>query len=283
MTQSSAREQTHIISTQNVRFESQDTPPSSQPSARENVPHKRGDYDHPSIANQIAQQIELALKTVIDTINRIQLPRSSIATSSPHNYDHGPSQETHPWPSSTLANQATMDTPEVYPNLSMNSDVRDHTLKCNKVFKQILAARATTFDGKNCLEYKPWKDSLIREVKGLKPDAAQWLDLLEIRTTGTANQLIKDLRVLHLESSPEHALKSAWETLNERYYTKQRPSQHLLQNLLQGPVITSSEPDKLFSFVRSCKMATELMQCNRGLLSSLEEQTTQDTIIRRLE
>ena len=92
----------------------------------------------------------------------------------------------------------------------MDSDVHDHTLKRNKVFKQILAARATTFDGKNCLEYKPWKDSLVREVKGLKPDAAQWLDLLEIRTTGTANQLIKDLRVLHLESSTEHSLNSAW-------------------------------------------------------------------------
>ena len=133
------------------------------------------------------------------------------------------------------------------------------------------------------MEYKPWKEALLREVSGLDLDASQWLELLNKRTSGDANQLMKDLRVLELESSPEHALQSAWHTLDQRFHTKHRPSQRLLQNLRQGPTISSSDPHNLYAFARSCQTATELRQRNRALLTSIEEQTTQENIIRRLE
>ena len=170
-----------------------------------------------------------------------------------------------------------------HPPPQQSNESTTDPLKRNKAFKQILTSKATQFDGTNCLDYKPWKDALLREVAGLDPNAAQWLDLLEVRTTGTANRLIKDLRVIHLEASPEQALKSSWETLDQRFHTKQRPSQYLLQNLLQGPIISSSEPNNLFAFARSCKTATELHRSSQGLLASLEEETTQETIARRLD
>ena len=74
-----------------------------------------------------------------------------------------------------------------------------------------------------------------------------------------------------------------WETMDKRFCTKQRPSQHLLQILLRGPIISCDDPDSLFAFARNCQTAVELQQHNPGLLASLEEQTTQDTIVRRLE
>ena len=89
--------------------------------------------------------------------------------------------------------------------------------------------------------------------------------------------------MLQYESSAELALSSTWEALGKRFRTKQRPAQHLLQTLLRGPTITFDEPDTLYAFARNCQTAVELQRLNRGLLASLEEQTTQDTIALRLE
>ena len=94
---------------------------------------------------------------------------------------------------------------------------------------------------------------------------------------------MKGVRVLELESSPEHALQTAWHSLDRRFYTKRKPGHYLLQSLLQGSTITPNDPDTLFAFACSCQAATDLHQNNQGLLVSLEEETTQGTIFNRLE
>ena len=60
----------------------------------------------------------------------------------------------------------------------------DHQMKINKAFKQLLASRATIFDGKDCTKYKPWKEAISREVEGMQLSHGQWLDLLRARTSG---------------------------------------------------------------------------------------------------
>ena len=66
------------------------------------------------------------------------------------------------------------------------------------------------------MEYKPWKDALHCEVKHLNLTSAQWIELLNVRTAGEANDIIKRLRVLQFEISPEQALANACNDLDSR-------------------------------------------------------------------
>ena len=63
-------------------------------------------------------------------------------------------------------------------------------MKRNKGFKHTISAPATKFDGLNRLTYTPWKEALKRDAKGLHLDSAQWLELLQARMTGYANEVI---------------------------------------------------------------------------------------------
>ena len=40
-------------------------------------------------------------------------------------------------------------------------------LKRDKAFKQLLSAQVTPYDGSNCMDYHPWKNSLEQEVRDL--------------------------------------------------------------------------------------------------------------------
>ena len=61
------------------------------------------------------------------------------------------------------------------------------------------------------------------------------------------------------------------------------PAQRLLNDCLNGPVISASEPSKLFAFAQNCETALDLKEFNSGSLLLLEEETTQDTITNRLD
>ena len=103
------------------------------------------------------------------------------------------------------------------------------------------------------MEYKPWKVALEREIQGLQLDAYQKFDLLRARTAGEANDTIQPLLLVQQESSPERALTMAWSALDKRYFTAQRPSQQLIQQLLHGPTVNSDEPGTISTFADICE------------------------------
>ena len=159
----------------------------------------------------------------------------------------------------------------------------DQSLKANKAFKLILAAKAEPFDGSDCTQYQDWKDSLEREVHGLHLTPAQWMDLLHVRTTKDANAAIQPARILQRETSPREALGIAWRFLDQQFSTSQKPSQQLLDELLKGPTITCSNPTSLTRFSHQCQAAVLLRQSHPGSLSSLDELTTQKDVFYRLD
>ena len=74
-------------------------------------------------------------------------------------------------------------------------------MKVNKAFKGILMAQVPKFAGVRRLDYKPWKEALRRELKGLSLDANQTLDLLQIRTSGKALACLQPALILRQEAS----------------------------------------------------------------------------------
>ena len=74
-------------------------------------------------------------------------------------------------------------------------------------------------------------------------DAAQWLQVLEIRTRGTAHGIITRTSVIQIEVGPEQALETVWEWFNERFIPQQKPSEHLMSNLTNGSNITTNDTE----------------------------------------
>ena len=66
------------------------------------------------------------------------------------------------------------------------------------------------FDGKSSALYLPWKVALEAEVSHLALTPTQWMDLLKTRTKGKAKEAVLRAQTLLLETSPDHAVESAW-------------------------------------------------------------------------
>ena len=104
----------------------------------------------------------------------------------------------------------------------------------------------------------PWKKSLEIETEYLQLTATQWLQLLDSRTEGEPNAILKRLRIVQIESDPEHALQRAWESLDERYRTEHSPSQRLLKDLTQGETLSQTNTESLFAFSQNCESVLHL-------------------------
>ena len=128
----------------------------------------------------------------------------------------------------------------------------------------------------------PWKRSLEIETEYLQLTATQWLQLLEARTEGEPNSILMRLRVFQIESDADFTLKRAWECLNERYRTEHSPSQRLMKELTQGGILTQTNTQSLFAFSQNCQSVIHLRQRNPSFLSELNEKTTLDLLIQRL-
>ena len=126
-------------------------------------------------------------------------------------------------------------------------------------------------------------EALVREVRGLHLDDSQWLELLEARTDGEALELVKGNRIVTIEDSPEYALKKTRDQLQERFSTNDRPSKQLLKELQQGPAVSITDASKLYMFAQSCGNIADFYQSNPTSLSILNEESTQNLIIKRLD
>ena len=51
--------------------------------------------------------------------------------------------------------------------------------------------RGVQFDGKDAAIYHNWKANLEMEVSGLEFNAAEWLELLAVRTKGSAGEIVR--------------------------------------------------------------------------------------------
>ena len=154
-------------------------------------------------------------------------------------------------------------------------------LRRNKALKQAMAVTTSTFTGEDGSTYRTWKNSIRREVADLEPDAEQWIDLLEKRTSRTAQKVVKRTKDILMESDPQLALDMIWEALDVRFQYQQEPSQLLIKDLLFGPTI-STDTDAIFTFAHDCKLAVEFRKHNPGRLNSLEDKTSLDMMKNRL-
>ena len=164
-----------------------------------------------------------------------------------------------------------------------SNESQDFRLSVGKAFRSILNAPSLKFDGEESLEYLPWKRSLEIETEDLQLTATQWLQLLDARTEGEPNAILKRLRIVQIESDPNNALRRAWESLNERYRTEHSPSQILLKDLTQGDALTQTNTQSLFAFSQNCESVLDLRQRIPHFLPELDEKTTLDVLIQRLD
>ena len=206
-----------------------------------------------------------------------------------HHHRNPPSPPHNYIPNPPIQNNRPSDLPMISPVREINQsfgssqDPIATRLRQEKAFKQLINTTTTKFNGKDVLEYAPWKTALSIETENLHLTSTQFLKLLEARTELEPNQIIKDLRYVQIEMGPDSALQMAWEILNKTYHSSQSPSQQLLKKLTQGPQIKSTDTSALVSFSTQCHAALSLHLSNRHAIPSLQEQGTLDSIVNRLD
>ena len=127
-----------------------------------------------------------------------------------------------------------------------------------KAFAKLLHTAATKFNGKDPMQYAPWKRAFKLEIASLHLTPTQELTLLEARTDLEPNQIIKELNYVHLELGPDVALQMIWDSFNKVYATPYRPAQQLLKKLVQGPSITFNDSSGLIKLSIQCRSALKL-------------------------
>ena len=140
------------------------------------------------------------------------------------------------------------------------------------------------YDGIDLVKYQIWKLTLAEEVSTYTEELTptQWIELLQARTKGAARAAVDRAYRMILELRPQKTLEKAWEFLDQLFQTDQKPSQQILSGLVNGPTIRVKDAAGLATFAQDCKSALCLAD-SIGLLPSLNEPTTMDSIINRLD
>ena len=81
--------------------------------------------------------------------------------------------------------------------------------------------RALKFDGKDATIYHGWKNALSMEVAGLDVTAGEWLEILSIRTSHVALDVVKCAMKMGFKD-PKTALAFVWSEYGEKF--KRHPS-----------------------------------------------------------
>ena len=79
------------------------------------------------------------------------------------------------------------------------------------------------------------------------------------------------------------ALAATWEALDFQFSNDDVPAQQLLNDLMSGTIITTTNTDKMFEFVRNCQSAMNLIHLNDPTMAILNSKQTIDTITKRLD
>ena len=81
----------------------------------------------------------------------------------------------------------------------------------------------------------------------------------------------------------DYALEMAWECLDERYSTDHAPSQQLMSAIVCGPQLQWTDTSALFDLSIQCQSALAIRQRNRSTLNALDDQSTIDALVNRLD
>ena len=107
------------------------------------------------------------------------------------------------------------------------------------------------------------------------------MDLLKTRTKGKAKEAVLRAQTLLLETSPDHAVESAWGFLDQSFKTPKKPSQEVFTSLVQGQKIAPGKSEDLMALAQTCRTAVTFMQCSQGALPSLNGLVTKGLLQHR--
>ena len=90
---------------------------------------------------------------------------------------------------------------------SVNRQLALSSFKCN--------TKTIKFDGKDEAPYSPWKVAIELEAEGLLLSEAEWLEILQLRTSSLALEIVKQGQELALVN-PKEGLGFIWDMFNAK-------------------------------------------------------------------
>ena len=117
--------------------------------------------------------------------------------------------------------------------------------------------KALKFDGKVATSYLRWKNALKLEVAGLDLSPREWLEMLALRTSHTALDIVTRANEMGI-ADPGIALEFIWEEFEGRYKGQPLTANKVLLELQNFRQIKRKDTKALFEFALVCRQATKL-------------------------
>lgn len=130
----------------------------------------------------------------------------------------------------------------------------DHNLAANRqlALAQIKAdTRAERFDGKDAAFFRSWRKALEAEVRELNPTPENWLQMIDLRTTGEAKEMVRSVKEMAIENSQE-ALDLIWKFFESRYKSNPQAARKLLSKLQKISDISTKRTGRRTLDICSC-------------------------------
>ena len=156
---------------------------------------------------------------------------------------------------------ATKQETSICPDVSLHSKSSDLNLAANRqlAWAQIKAdTRAERFDGRDAAFYQTWRKALEAEVQQLSPPPESCIQIIDLRTTGEAKEMVKSVKEMVIEN-PQEALDLIWENFECRYKSNPQSARKLLAKLRGFSDVSTRKIDELWTFALACRQATTLM------------------------
>ena len=142
---------------------------------------------------------------------------------------------------------------------------------------------AEKFDGEDATAYHRWRKSMEMGAKELELPPEKRLELLTLRTTNYAAEIVRSASDLTIES-PEEALKIIWDHFEGRFKRNPQAANHLLDKLQKFPSVSVKDAQNLWRFSFACQQAATLMDTDLGRsLCVLDFPEMQRKVVGRLD
>ena len=87
----------------------------------------------------------------------------------------------------------------------------------------------------------------------------EWMDLLTVRTTGSAREIVELANNLGIENV-ELAVRFVWDEFGREYRSHPEAAQNLLRQLQGFPLVVAKDAEALGKFARLCRQAAILFR-----------------------
>ena len=140
------------------------------------------------------------------------------------------------------------------------------------------SAVSPKFTGKDPTTYLQWKLSLKEAVKGLQLMPFEWLEILEMRTSHKAAEIVQCARQMALDD-PNIAIEHVWRELERKYNANPQTAKRLFKKLKNFSTVSEKNLENLYDFAMACRQATLLAGTKRGgILTQLDVADLQKTV-----